>query len=103
MKTLALAKGCCRSIATGEEAVALEPCRDPGPRRGPLGWRRSGRWLSRASRRRNRRGRRVETAAERLLEARGFAILERQPARRSPSGGTVAPVLQGAGFAAARN
>ena len=42
------------------------------------GWRRARTRLSRASRRRNRRARRAETAAERLLEARGFAVLERQ-------------------------
>ena len=42
------------------------------------GWHRARNRLSRASRRRNRRARRAETDAERLLEAQGFAILERQ-------------------------
>ncbi len=46
------------------------------------GWRRARTRLSRASRRRNRRARRAETAAERLLEAEGFTILERQPTKR---------------------
>ncbi|MEE8524810.1 MAG: hypothetical protein V3T72_12820 [Thermoanaerobaculia bacterium] len=42
------------------------------------GWWRARTRLSRASRRRNRRARKAETDAERLLESLGFTILDRQ-------------------------
>ncbi len=46
------------------------------------GWWRARTRLSRASRGRNRRARKAETDAERLLESQGYLILDRQLTRR---------------------
>ena len=46
------------------------------------GWWRASSRTSRASRRRNRRARKAESQAERLLEAEGYSILDRQLTQR---------------------